>query len=56
MAKSFFSIETLMFLILFSFSLSNMAYTWGATMIFTVVRYFQEQDEKGMLVINNSKV
>ncbi len=56
MAKSFFSIETLMFLILFGFSLSNMAYTWGATMIFTVVRYFQEQDEKGMLVINNSKV
>lgn len=43
MVKSFFSIETLMFLILFGFSLGNIAYTWGAMMIFTCVRFFQIQ-------------
>lgn len=43
MVKSFFSIETLMFLILFGFSLGNIAYTWGAVMIFTCVRFYQTQ-------------
>lgn len=41
MVKTFFSLETLMFLILFGFSLSNIAYTWGAAMIFTCICYYQ---------------
>ena len=49
----FFSIETLVFLILFGMSLTNIYYVWGAMMIFTAVRYFQIQDEKGILITNN---
>ncbi len=49
MCKSFLSLETLLFLILFGFSLANIAYTWGAVMIFTCVRYFQEQEEPLLL-------
>ncbi len=43
MVKSIFSIETLIFLILFGFLLSNIAYTWGVVMIFTCVKYYQTQ-------------
>ncbi|CDD89886.1 uncharacterized protein BN686_02353 [Tannerella sp. CAG:51] len=49
----FFSIETLVFLILFGMSLTNIYYVWGTMMIFTAVRYFQIQDEKGILITNN---
>ena len=38
----FFSIETLIFTLLLGFSMSNIAYTWGIIMLFTVIRYFQE--------------
>ena len=47
--KRFFSVETLFWLFLFGMSFSNISYTWGAMMIFTTVRYFQIQDEKGFL-------
>lgn len=40
--KKVFSLETLMFLILFGLSINNIAYLWGALMIFAAVRYFQE--------------
>jgi len=29
----------------------NIAYGWGAMMFFSVVRYFQEQNEQGLLDI-----
>lgn len=48
--KSFFSIETLFFLLLLGASLGNIAYVWGAMMLFTCVRYFQET------YINNSDI
>lgn len=35
-----FSIETLLWIILFGFSFSNVPYTWGAIMVFTTIRYF----------------
>ena len=41
--RRFLSLETLAFLILFGMSLGNIYYVWGAMMIFTAVRYFQEQ-------------
>lgn len=40
--KSFFSLETLMFVVLFGMALNNIAYVWGAIMLFSIVRYFQE--------------
>lgn len=41
MIRRFFSIETLLFIVLFGFSIGNIAYTWGAVMVFTCIRYFQ---------------
>lgn len=37
------SLETLMFIILFSFALVNIYYTWGCMMIFASVKYFKEK-------------
>lgn len=45
MIKHLFSIETLIYIFLFAMSLGNIYYTWGAMMVFTAVRYFQEQNE-----------
>lgn len=53
MIRRFFSIETLLFFFLFGLSLGNLFYTWGAMMIFTAVRYFQIQDEQGLLVFDD---
>ncbi len=55
MIRRFFSIETLVFLILFGFSLGNIAYTWGAMMIFTTVRYFQEQHEDNLFNVETDE-
>lgn len=41
MIKKILSIETLMFAMLFSFTLSNVYYVWGCMMIFSATRYFQ---------------
>lgn len=48
--RKFFCLETVVFLILFGMSLINIYYVWGAMMIFTAVRYFQIQHEKGLLI------
>lgn len=40
--KKILSIETLFFILLFGMSLMNIAYLWGALMIFATTRYFQE--------------
>lgn len=42
MIRKFFSIETLMFIFLFGLSLGNVAYTWGALMIFAGITHFQK--------------
>ena len=49
MIKRILSLETLIFVGLLGCSLSNIYYTWGCMMLFSVVRYFQEQEEKGLL-------
>ena len=49
MIKRFFSLETLIYVVLLGFSLGNIAYSWGCMMMFTVVCYFQEQQERGIL-------
>lgn len=54
MIRRFFSLESLIFLFLFGWSLGNIYYTWGAMMILTAVRYFQEQNEKGLLDTDES--
>lgn len=36
------SLETLMFIILFSFALVNIYYTWGCMLIFASIKYFKE--------------
>lgn len=48
--RSFFSIETLFWIFLFSLTFSNISYVWGCLMIFTTVRYFQELNEEGALI------
>lgn len=48
-----FSLETLVFIILFGMSLTNIYYTWGAIMIFTVVSYFQILNNKRFEKCNN---
>lgn len=45
------SIETLLFILLFGMGIMNIAYVWGAMMFFSVIRYFQEQAEQGLLDI-----
>lgn len=49
MIRRFFSIETLLFVFLLGFSYGNIYYTWGCLMIMTGERYFQVQQEKGLL-------
>lgn len=49
--KSFFSLESLIWIFLFGMSFANIPYTWGAMMLFTTVRYFQVQNQKGTLLI-----
>jgi hypothetical protein len=39
--RRFFSIETILWILLFSMSFGNIAYPWGAIMLFTCIRYFQ---------------
>ena len=43
MIKRILSIETLMFAMLFAFTLSNVYYVWGCMMIISSVRYFQKE-------------
>lgn len=52
--RSFFSLESLIWIFLLGMSFGNIPYTWGAIMIFTTVRYFQEQKESGLLNIEES--
>ena len=55
MIKRFFSLETVIFIGLLGCTLANVYYTWGCVMIFTVVRYFQEQYKKGLLIIDKDE-
>lgn len=41
--RKLFSIETLFWIILFRMTLENVAFTWGAIMIFSTTKYFQLQ-------------
>ena len=45
-AFRFVSLQTMLWAMVFGFSFGNSAYTWGALMIFTAIRYFQMQDIK----------
>lgn len=45
-AFRFLSLQTMLWAMVFGFSFGNIAYTWGALMIFTAIRYFQMQDIK----------
>ena len=45
-AFRFMSLQTMLWGMVFGFSFGNIAYTWGALMIFTAIRYFQMQDAK----------
>ena len=47
--RKILSVETLIWIFLFGLTFSNISYTWGAMIVFTTVRYFQLQDEKGLL-------
>lgn len=53
MIRRFFSLETLVFVILLGMSLTNLYYIWGSMMVFTAVRYFQDQYKKRLLIINS---
>lgn len=44
--RSFFSVESLFWILIFSMSFANVPYTWGAMMIFTATRYFQLKNAK----------
>lgn len=48
MIRSFFSIETLIFISMFGFSIGNFYYVWGTMMVFAAVRYFTIQYENGL--------
>jgi len=43
--RKFISLETLIFFLLLGAGLSNVAYIWGILMIFSVCRYFKEQED-----------
>ena len=43
--RRFFSLEMLLFVILFGMSLANIAYAWGAMNMIACVRYFQKTSE-----------
>lgn len=45
-AFRFLSLQTMLWAMVFGFSFGNIAYMWGALMIFTAIRYFQIQDTK----------
>ncbi len=47
--KKIFSLETVMWIFLFSATFANTAYVWGCLMVFSTVRYFQEQKEQELL-------
>ena len=51
-AFRFLSLQTMLWAMVFGFSFGNIAYTWGALMIFTAIRYFQLQNAK---IINKHK-
>lgn len=55
MIRRFFSIENVIFFFLLGLSIGNIYYTWGCMIIFSAVRYFQVQDEKGLLEINDEE-
>lgn len=38
----FFSLETLLFIILFGMNIGNIAYGWAALMVFTTIKYFKK--------------
>lgn len=42
MASKFLSLETLLWIVVFGVSLGNVAYGWGAAMIFTATKYFSD--------------
>ncbi len=54
--RRFFSLEMLMFVILFSMTLGNVAYVWGSMFMFATVRHFQEQEKTGNLEITTENV
>lgn len=47
--KRFFSLETIFWIFIFGFAFSNIPYTWGAMMMLGAVRYFQTQQQNGLL-------
>lgn len=52
----FFSLETLLFLILLGLSITNIYYVWGCFMIMTGVRYFQNNYvEQSVLITDREK-
>lgn len=53
MIRRILSLETLVYIILFGMSLTNLYYIWGAMMVFTAVRYFQDRYKQGLLIINS---
>lgn len=54
--RKLFSIETLLFGGILGMSVGNIYYAWGCFMLFAGVRYFQEQDERGLLNIDKGNV
>lgn len=55
MIRRFISIESLFFLGLLGMSLGNIYYAWGCLILFSGVRYFQEQKEEGLLDIGSEE-
>ena len=49
--RRFWSIETLIFIVLMGFSLLNIYYIWGILMMFTTVRFFEDAREKGLMAV-----
>ncbi|KAA6303771.1 MAG: hypothetical protein EZS26_000322 [Candidatus Ordinivivax streblomastigis] len=44
--RKFFSIETLLFFVLLAGTIGNVAYPWGVLMIFSTIKYFNNQHKK----------
>ena len=53
--RHFFSLETLFWVFIFNMTLGNVPFQWGCLMIFTAVRYFQEQNERGVLIMDKDE-
>ena len=51
--KHIFSLETLLYLMLLSFSITNIYYVWGCFMIMTGVRYFQNMGPSVLVTVQN---